>query len=68
MTLADYLKHRGLTQVEFARLVGVSKSAITLYLNGDRVPRPAVAERIIKITKGRVTANDLMFAKRARAA
>ena len=65
MTLEDYLEENGLTQAEFACLAQIKQSTVSRYLNG-RLPRRAQLERIIAITRGKVTANDFMGQTRTR--
>jgi predicted transcriptional regulator len=61
MTLSDYLNRAKINQAEFARRIGVTRFAVSLYLAGKRAPRPDVAKRIMEVSKGRVTARELMF-------
>ena len=58
MTLEKYMKANGYTDNKFADKIGVSRVAVTLYRNGQRIPRPAVMERIVDVTEGRVKPND----------
>lgn len=58
MTLEKYMKANGYTDNKFADQIGVSRVAVTLYRNGQRIPRPAVMERIMDVTSGQVNPND----------
>ena len=60
MKLSDYLRDRDIDTASFAEAIGVSQAAVSRYANGLRFPRPKVMERIVKATRGKVTANDFM--------
>ena len=63
MKLADYLEEKELTYAVFAQMLGMTSSAASMnicrYINGTRRPRPTVANKIVEVTKGRVTLKDL---------
>ena len=58
MRLSDYLSEQGHGDAEFAVAIGVDRSSVNRMRNGKLVPSPAVMQRIIELTGGRVTAND----------
>ena len=58
MKLSDYLEAEGISQGEFATKAGVSHTAVSRALSGDRLPGRNVMERIFRATGGRVTPND----------
>lgn len=58
MTLSDYLKETGLSQMEFARRLGVTQGAVGFWLH-NRPPTIERAIQIEKITEGKVTCEDL---------
>lgn len=60
MKLADYLSERGIRRNEFAEIVGVSQSYITMLCQGQVWPGRDVVERITNSTNGEVTANDFV--------
>ncbi len=60
MTISEFLEANELTRAKFARLIGVNEASITRYMNGTRVPRREHLDRIYKVTKGAVTANDVL--------
>ena len=60
MQLWDYLQRHGLTQVEFAKRIGVGKNTVYRYTTGERFPNKRVMRRITDETKGKVTASDFM--------
>jgi len=67
MRLSDYLEQTETTYAEFGRRIGVkSRSTVTRYANGRRIPSCEIMARIVKATQGRVTANDF-FADRQSA-
>ena len=63
MDLKTYLKIKGLKQEDFAKLVGTTPSAISNYVCKRRFPVLAIALRIKKATKGKVSLNDLLEEK-----
>jgi transcriptional regulator with XRE-family HTH domain len=58
MKLAEYLEKNHLSAVEFARSLKISSQRVGAYVRGERIPRPAMLQRIIKATNQQVTAND----------
>lgn len=60
MKLRDYLTSQGITPAQFAAQIGVNQVSVTRYLAGTRRPVWTVISRIVKVTDGRVTANDFM--------
>ncbi len=60
MKLAQFIKDTNLTHAEFARRIGVSQVAVTRYVRGERVPRPAEMRSIVRETDGQVTPNDFL--------
>ncbi len=67
--LAAYRAKCGLTQQQFASLAGITKSQVSKVESGQVTPRPASLEKIVKATKGEVTAGALAdAAMRIRAA
>jgi len=58
MTLSDYLKESGLTQMSFARQLGVAQGTVAFWLHN----KPPTIERCIqieKLTAGKVRCEDL---------
>ena len=45
-TLSAYMAATGTSQAEVAAKIGVSVSAVSLYLRGKRIPQPDIALRI----------------------
>lgn len=67
MRLTDYLEAKGITDTEFARLVGVSHSLVHYWKSGAKRPSMETAARIRDATGGAVTADDFMPPPRASA-
>lgn len=61
MELKAYLVAKTISEEAFARLIGVKQSAVNRYCQFKRTPKPKVMREIMRVTKGKVTAND--FAK-----
>jgi transcriptional regulator with XRE-family HTH domain len=51
---------KGLSQQAFARSVGVKKSAISRIEKGKRVPSMGLVARMVKLSKGELSADDFM--------
>jgi predicted transcriptional regulator len=60
MELKKYLESRNIEIQEFAEMVGVTPCAISNYIGKRREPRPYIRRRIIEVTKGNVTLEDLL--------
>lgn len=58
MTLSDYLTLTGQTYSAFARNIGVGPETVRRYCNNERVPARSIMQRIIRETKGAVTADS----------
>lgn len=57
--IRSYRDRCGLSQTEFARLIGVRQTAVSNYEKGVRQPEHQVARRIESATNGAVTVHDL---------
>lgn len=60
MDLKLYLESRNLTVKEFAIMIDVHPATISNYLNWNRKPNLEIGRRIEKVTKGKVTIDDLL--------
>jgi hypothetical protein len=60
MKLADWLKQTNTRRYVFAEQIGVRRSVVTEYCDGNFRPASDVMERIVKVTNGAVTANDFL--------
>lgn len=58
MKLADYLNETNTTVTAFARKIDEAQETVSRYVNGQRIPRPAIMSKIVVETEGRVTPND----------
>ena len=59
MDLEKYLQDRNIQKKDFAKLIGVSKTYLSLVMGKKRNPSIRVARLIIKETKGLVNVSDL---------
>lgn len=59
MHLQPYLDQENIKYSEFASKLGVSEASVHRYANGERVPEPLIMQKIRKLTKDRVTADDI---------
>jgi transcriptional regulator with XRE-family HTH domain len=46
--LATFIAKTGITQMEIAAAVGVSQAALSRYVTGAHIPRPAIAQRLAR--------------------
>lgn len=60
MDLKKYLESRNLSRKEFAEMVGVSVYTISSYITWARKPSMETGRMIEKVTKGKVTIDDLL--------
>jgi transcriptional regulator with XRE-family HTH domain len=60
MRLCDYLYEHKITATEFAKKVGMSRHHISRIKNNHHRPGGALALRICRETKGKVTLDDLL--------
>ena len=58
--MAEIISDRKMTQKDLASLSGVTESAISHYLKGDRIPRGAT---LIKIAKALNTTTDYLLSQ-----
>lgn len=54
-------KHNGMTLHALAVLLGATKSMVWKWENGKAEPRPLYRHRIVNLTKGEVSASDLLL-------
>ncbi len=61
MKLADFLFQSGMTTTQLRLALKLaSRSTITRYLHGERVPNPGTLQKIIELTGGRVQLRDFL--------
>lgn len=60
MDLKQYIDQANLQKKAFAHMANISLSALSNYVYKRRRPRLDIAQRIVKITKGKVTIDDLL--------
>jgi len=63
MNLSDYLLKMKKTQAEFAEELGKSQQLVSGYCTGALIPPRETALKIVEITKGKVTLEDLWHTK-----
>ena len=66
MELRRYLDDRKLSCTAFGQMVGVTPSTVSRWVAGRLMPRPAQIRKIMHVTEGAVTADDLLGAIDAR--
>lgn len=60
MTLAEYIKHKGMTLADMAALLDCSVPTVSKISRGQHVPKSALLAKIQDVTGGHVTPNDFI--------
>lgn len=60
MGLNEWMKDNGFTDQKLSDEIGVSRSAITQYRSGARMPRPEIMMKLVAVTDSQVGPIDLM--------
>ncbi len=68
MLLDTHLKAKGLTDQEFASMIGCERSFVTRLRHGDSHASFTILQKIERATAGQVTAVDVYEARKARLA
>lgn len=63
MELKEYLKKYGITKTGFARRMGVTYDTVINIINGKAYPSAKTAQKIVELTNGEVTFEDLFKKK-----
>jgi transcriptional regulator with XRE-family HTH domain len=58
MKLADYLAQAGLSDADFADLIGVNRSTVSRLRRTGQCPSRQTIAAIAKVTEGKVSADD----------
>ena len=66
MKLKEWIRRNNMTQGEFAALIGIKQCTLSNYINGRFTPSYGMTLVIEKATKGEVTANDHVEARKLR--
>ena len=64
MTLSEYMAKHQMTDQKMSEIVGVSRSAITQYRLGDRMPKPEILVRLVEATDAKVSPMDMAMGLR----
>jgi|TARA_Y100000296_G_scaffold79669_1_gene103998 predicted transcriptional regulator len=68
MDLKNWLDRQGITAAEIGRHLGLSESAVSRHISGERFPGPEIMAEYVKYTHGEVTAGDFYRVRARRAA
>jgi len=60
MRLDSYLQKNDIPVEKFADDIGVHRTSVYRFMKGLAFPRPSTIERIIRVTGGKVDANDFL--------
>lgn len=63
MGIEEYLSKYGMTKRGFAKRLGITESALHKIIAGTNSPRRATAQKIVELTNGEVTFEDLFKRK-----
>jgi len=61
MDLREFLFKKGITQIEFAKKLGISRGHLNQILHKTKHPSRKLAKEIEEQTEGKVTAIELLF-------
>tara|TARA_B100000686_G_C16783850_1_gene973833 strand:+ start:1461 stop:2666 length:1206 start_codon:yes stop_codon:yes gene_type:complete len=61
MFIKDFLKLKKLTNIQFAKQLGISEVSLARYIGGERFPEKKILRKIFQITDGLVSADDFFF-------
>lgn len=61
MKLHEYMAREGVSDGEFASLIGKTRMAVFRYRTERRTPTPDVMAKIAEVTNGAVTPNDFVL-------
>lgn len=61
MQFSDYLKEKNITQEQASKELEVAQGQISLWVNGERIPRPENMKKITEWSNGSVQPNDFYF-------
>jgi len=64
MTLSEYMDKHGMTDQKMSEAIGVSRSAVTQYRLGSRMPRPEIMLKLVDATDNKVSPMDLAMGLR----
>lgn len=63
MLLHDFLKERQITDVHFAKIMGISPGTLLNYKKRNFRPSFHIVEKIVRFSKGKVSFADMGFTK-----
>ncbi len=61
MPLEEWMALTATSQGQLARHLGITQTAISRYLSGQRIPRPSVMLDIYEVSDGDVSPDDLVL-------
>lgn len=60
MLLSEWMQESGVNDQALSERIGVSRSAVTQYRLGDRMPRPEIMVKLVEETGSQVSPMDLI--------
>jgi transcriptional regulator with XRE-family HTH domain len=64
MTLSEYMDKHQMTDQKMSEIIGVSRSAVTQYRLGSRMPKPEILVRLVDATDAKVSPMDMAMGLR----
>lgn len=59
MDLRSYMKLKSISDADLGNVLGCSSGSVRKWRFGERMPEPEIAQRIVDVTDGVVTVQDL---------
>lgn len=59
MELKSYMSSNGIDDASMAHTLGCSAGSVRKWRYGERMPEPEIAQRIVEVTEGAVSIQDL---------
>lgn len=66
MDLEDYIDLKGVKKKYFAKQLGITPQALSKIVSGKGAPRKKTAQKIVELTNGEVTFEDLFKEKESK--
>jgi transcriptional regulator with XRE-family HTH domain len=60
MKLSEWMQVSGVNDQKLSEKLGISRSAVTQYRLGDRMPRPEILVKLVEATDNKVSPIDLV--------
>jgi len=58
MRLKKWMTQKSINDEQLSQMLGISRPAVTMYRNDQRIPKKEIMIKLRQITKGEVSPND----------